>query len=91
LAALDQSAAWFYAPENREALIATGVKNFNISEAEATQSLDFLRKIRYFAPTSAVSRKGLESLIAVMRASGDVSNPITADSLIMPGLTELSE
>lgn len=91
LAALDESAAWFYAPENRDALIAMGVKNFNITAAEAVQSLDFLRQIRYFASTSSVSRKGLESLIAVMRASGDVSNPITADDLAMPGLTELSE
>ncbi len=91
LAALDESAAWFYAPENRDALIKMGVKNFNITEAEAIQSLDFLRKIRYFAPTSEVSRKGLDNLIAVMRASGDVSNPITADDLAMPGLTELSE
>jgi NitT/TauT family transport system substrate-binding protein len=91
LAALDDSAAWFYAPENHDALIAMGVKNFNISAAEATQSLEFLQKIRYFALTSNVSRKGLESLIAVMRGSGDVSNPITADSLVMPGLTELSE
>ncbi len=91
LAALDESAAWFYAPDNRDALIKLGAKNFNIPEAEATQSLDFLRKIQYFAPTSKISRKSIESLIAVMRASGDVSNPITADSLALPGLTELGE
>jgi len=91
LAALDESAAWFYQPDHRDALIKLGMKNFSIPEAEATQSLDFLRKIQYFAPTSKVSRKGLESLIAIMRQSGDVSNPITADKLVMPGLTELSE
>jgi NitT/TauT family transport system substrate-binding protein len=91
LAALDDSATWFYTPENRDALIQMGVKNFKIDEKEATQSLDFLRKIQYFAPTSKVSQKGLDSLIQVMRESGDVSNPIKAQDLIMPGLTELTE
>ena len=91
LAALDDSATWFYAPDNRDALIQMGMKNFKIDEKEAAQSLDFLRKIQYFAPTSKVSQKGLDSLIEVMRQSGDVSNPIKAKDLIMPGLTELTE
>ncbi len=91
LAALDDSATWFYTPENRDALIQMGMKNFKIEEKEAAQSLDFLRKIQYFAPTSKVSRKGLDSLIQVMHDSGDVSNPIKAQDLIMPGLTELTE
>jgi NitT/TauT family transport system substrate-binding protein len=91
LAALDESATWFYAPENRDALIKMGASHFKIDEKEAAQSLDFLRKIQYFAPNSKVSRKGLDSLIQVMRESGDVSNPIKAQDLIMPGLTELTE
>jgi NitT/TauT family transport system substrate-binding protein len=91
LAALDESATWFYTPGNRDALIQMGAQHFKIDPAEAAQSLDFLRKIQYFAPNSKVSRKGLDSLIQVMRASGDVSNPITAKDLTMPGLTELSE
>jgi ABC-type nitrate/sulfonate/bicarbonate transport system substrate-binding protein len=91
LAALDESAAWFYAPGNRDALIQMGMKHFKIEQGEAAQSLDFLRKIQYFAPDSKVSQKGLDSLIQVMHASGDVSSPITAKDLTMPGLTELSE
>ena len=91
LTALDESAQWFYVPDNRDALIKLGAKNFNISEAEAAQSLDFLRKIEYFAPDSKVSKQNLENLIAVMQKSGDVSNGVTADQLIMPGLTELAE
>jgi ABC-type nitrate/sulfonate/bicarbonate transport system substrate-binding protein len=91
LAALDDSATWFYKPDNRDALIKMGVEHFKIDEKEAAQSLDFLRKIQYFAPTSKVSQKGLDSLIQVMRESGDVSNPIKAQDLIMPGLTELTE
>jgi NitT/TauT family transport system substrate-binding protein len=91
LDALDESAAWFYEPGNRDALIAMGVKNFNIAENEATMSLDYLRKVQFFAPSSKVSKKALEKLIDVMRQSGDVSSPITADSLILPGVTELAE
>ncbi|HEY3920002.1 MAG TPA: ABC transporter substrate-binding protein [Stellaceae bacterium] len=91
LAALDESATWFYAPGNRDALIKMGAEHFKISTAEAAQSLDFLRKIEYFAPDSKVSQKGLDALIQVMRQSGDVSHPITAKDLAMPGLTELSE
>ncbi|HVA15528.1 MAG TPA: ABC transporter substrate-binding protein [Stellaceae bacterium] len=91
LAALDESAAWFYVPGNRDALIQMGAKNFHINPAQAAQSLDFLRKIEYFAPDSKVSRKSLDNLIAVMRKSGDVAKPIKAEDLIMPGLTELTE
>jgi len=91
LAALDDSAAWFYVPENRDELIAMGVKNFHVSTEEATLSIDFLRKIRYFAADSKVSRAGLQNLIKVMRATGDVTNAITPDDLVMPGLTELTE
>lgn len=91
LAALDESATWFYTPGNRDALIQMGAQHFKIDPAEATQSLDFLRKIEYFAPNSKVSQKGLDSLIQVMHESGDVSKPLTAKDLTMPGLTELSE
>ena len=91
LAALDESATWFYAPGNRDALIQMGMQHFKIEQGEAAQSLDFLRKIQYFAPDSKVSQKGLDSLIQVMRTSSDVSKPLTAKDLVMPGLTELSE
>ncbi len=91
LTALDESAAWFYVPENRDALIKMGVKNFSISEDESGQSLDYMRKIKFFAPTSKVSRKGLEILTKVMRDSGDVTNPLTPEQLTLPGLTELTE
>lgn len=91
LAALDESAAWFYTSGNRDALIGMAAKTFKIDEKEATQSLGFLREIQYFAPTSKVSAKSLDSLIQVMRASGDVSTPIQARDFIMPGLTELTE
>jgi ABC-type nitrate/sulfonate/bicarbonate transport system substrate-binding protein len=91
LAALDDSAAWFYVPSNRDALIQMGADHFKISTDEAAQSLDFLRKIQFFAPDSKVSQKGLDALIQVMRSTGDVSNPLTAKDLVMPGLTELAE
>ena len=91
LAALDESAAWFYVPDNRDALIKMGADHFKISTDEAAQSLDFLRKIQFFAPDSKVLAKSYDALIDVMRQSGDVSNPITAKNLVMPGLTELVE
>jgi NitT/TauT family transport system substrate-binding protein len=91
LAALDDSAAWFYVPGNRDALIKMGADHFKISTDEAAQSLDFLRKIQFFAPDSKVSQKGLDSLIQVMRSTGDVTRPLTAKDLVMPGLTELAE
>src|SRR5215472_12994018 len=39
LAALDDSATWFYTPENRDALIKMGANHFKIDEKEAAQSL----------------------------------------------------
>lgn len=90
LKALDESAAWFYTPGNRAALVQMGVKDFHINQKEATESLDFLRQIKYFAPTSKVSKKDIDNLIAIMRASGDVSHPLKAQDLAIPGLTELT-
>ena len=91
LKALDESAAWFYVPEHRQELIDLGVKDFHIDQKESALSLDFLRKIKYFAPTSKVPAKGIDELIAVMRASHDVTGSVSAKKLAMPGLTELVE
>jgi NitT/TauT family transport system substrate-binding protein len=91
LQALDDSAAWFYAPEHRQELIDIGVKDFHIDAKESAMSLDFLRKIHYFATTSKVPRKSIDNLIAIMRASGDVTGSVSAEKLAMPGLTELTE
>lgn len=91
LKALDESAAWFYMPEHRQELIDIGVKDFHIDEKASAMSLDFLRKIQYFAPTSKVSRKSIDKLISIMRASKDVTGSVSAEKLAMPGLTELVE
>jgi len=91
LKALDESAAWFYVPEHRQELIDMGVKDFHVDQKESALSLDFLRKIQYFAPTSKVPAKGIDKLIAVMRASHDVTGSVSAKKLAMPGLTELVE
>ncbi len=91
LAALDESTNWFYAAGNRDELIRMGMKNFDIGETEAAQSLDYLRKIAFFAPDSKVSRKSLQNLIDTMREAGDITSALTPDSLGMKGLTEMAD
>ena len=59
------------------------------TKEDAAASYDLLRRIGYFEPTSKVSRAKLQNLINEERRAGNIGPMLTADRLIMPGVTEL--
>jgi NitT/TauT family transport system substrate-binding protein len=89
LAAVDKSVAWFNDPANRSEAVDILVKEMKSARAPVERSYDYLRKINYFAPSNAISRKRMQSLIEAMKALGDISTDITPDKIVVPGLARL--
>ena len=89
LTAVDKSVAWFNDPANRSEAVDILVKEMKSARAPVERSYDYLRKINYFAPSNAISRKRMQSLIDAMKALGDISTDITPDKIVVPDLAHL--
>ena len=61
------------------------------SEEDAEASYDYLRRIKYFEPSSKVSRTKLRNLVAMEQRAGTVNPAFAIDRLVMPSLTELTD
>jgi ABC-type nitrate/sulfonate/bicarbonate transport system substrate-binding protein len=88
-AATDKSMAWLTDESHRAEAIELLVTAAHVRKEDAEASYDLLRRIDYFAPTSRISRKELQNLIAVERTLTSVDPAFTPDRLAMPGITEL--
>jgi ABC-type nitrate/sulfonate/bicarbonate transport system substrate-binding protein len=91
LAATDASIAWLNDAGQRTEAVNLLAQVAHADPQDAAASYDFLRRIRYFEPSSKVSRAKLQDLIDVERRMGKVSPALPIDRLIMPGLTELTD
>jgi ABC-type nitrate/sulfonate/bicarbonate transport system substrate-binding protein len=91
LAVTDRSMAWFADPAHRTEAIDLLVKVAHAERGDAEASYDYLAKIAYFEPQSAVSRAKLQNLIAIERRAGNVEPGLTVERLVMPGLTQLTD
>jgi ABC-type nitrate/sulfonate/bicarbonate transport system substrate-binding protein len=91
LAATDKSVAWLADPAHRGEAVDLLVKVAHSSKENAEASYDYLRRIKYFEPSSKVSRAKLRNLIEVERQSGTVGPALTPDRLVMPGITDLTD
>lgn len=91
LAATDKAVAWLADPSHRAEAIELLVKAARSSRDDAEGSYDYLRRIKYFEPSSTVSRAKLHNLIEMEQRAGTVSAAFTVDRLVMPGLTELTD
>ena len=72
-------------------LIELLVKVARSSEEDAEASYDYLRRIKYFEPSSKVSRTKLRNLVAMKQRAGTVNPAFAIDRLVMPSLTELTD
>ena len=91
LEATDKAVAWFADPAHRNEAIDLLVKVARSSKDDAEASYDYLRRIKYFEPTSKVSRAQLRNLVEMEQRAGTVSAAFNVDRLIMPGLTDLTD
>ena len=89
LGVLDKSIAWFNDPSNRGEAIDIMVKEMKSPRDPVERSYDYLRKIDYFARTNQVSRSRMQNVIKEMKALGDIKSDITADKVVIPGLTPI--
>ena len=86
-----KSIAWLADPSYRDEAIELLVKVARSSEEDAEASYDYLRRIKYFEPSSKVSRTKLRNLVAMEQRAGTVNPAFAIDRLVMPSLTELTD
>ena len=91
LAATDSSIAWLADETHRGEAIDLLVNVAHSRKEDAEASYDFLRRIKYFEPSSKVSRAKLQNLIDAERSVGNVAPSLTVDRLVMPGVTALTD
>jgi hypothetical protein len=92
VAALDQSAAFFYDGKNRDATIKALVDVSHADPGQVAQSYDLAMKIGMYAKQNSVSRADLQHLIDAMKSIGDLQGvTVTPDQLVIAGLTPLTE
>ena len=91
LSATDKSIAWLADEKHRGEAIALLVDVGRSSKEDADASYEFLRRIDYFQPDSKLSRATLQNMIDIERGLGNVGPSLTADRLVMPEITELSD
>ena len=89
LAAIDRSIAWFNNDAHRDEAIDILAAEMKSQRDPVARSYDYFRKIDYFAHGNQVSRAQLQGLIKEMKALGDIKSDITAERVVMPGLTHL--
>ena len=89
MAAYAKSVAWFYNDDNRDPVIRIMSEASNSDVLETTQSYDYYRKIGFFERSATVSKAALESLVAVLKKTGEIKGDLPAEKLVMPGITQL--
>jgi NitT/TauT family transport system substrate-binding protein len=89
-AILTQATAWFEDAAHHDQAIRIMVAATHSSTADTEASYDFFRRISFFETTGAVSLSRLQNLIDAQKKLGDVAPTLTADRVVMPGITQVS-
>lgn len=88
LSAETMAVAWFYDDKNRDAAIKIMAEITRTAPTDVAKSYEFLRKIEAFERTGKVPPKSLQGLIDGLRHLGNLDAGLTAEKLILPGVTE---
>lgn len=91
LGAYTRGVAWFDDPKNREAAVRIQMDVSHITQDDVEKAYDFLRDKNLFEPTGQVSKRKTGAVIGALRGLGDLPADFTADRLILPGVTQVSE
>ncbi len=91
LTAYNKGVAWFYDPKNREAAVRLQVETSKIGHDDVEKAYDFLRDKNLFEPTGEISRKKIATVVEALRDIGDLPADFKIDSLLLPGVTKVSD
>ena len=73
LAGFAKGTDWFYDPANRAEAIAIAVKATKAAPADIADSYDFFQEIKPYSRDADVPRAGIEKLLGIIKAQGDLS------------------
>jgi NitT/TauT family transport system substrate-binding protein len=89
LAAYQKAVDWFYDKNNRAEAISIIMHLQKGDPKVIGATYDTLYKLQYFAKTSAVPKRHLENLIAVVKElTGPFEHPVKPEQLVLPGITD---
>jgi NitT/TauT family transport system substrate-binding protein len=91
LAAYAKGVAWFDDPNNREAAVQIQVDTSKIARDDVEKAYEFLHGKNLFEPTGMVSKRKVDAVIGALRDLGDLPAGFTADQLMLPGVTQVSD
>ncbi len=91
LVATTKSIDWLYDPAHGQEAVDLLVQAAHADPEGAKESIDFLKKIKYFERTGKVSLKQLGNLLAVEKDLGFIDRATTPEKLVMAGLTPLGD
>jgi NitT/TauT family transport system substrate-binding protein len=91
LDAYTKGVAWFDDPKNRAAAVKMQVDISKVQQADVEKAYDFLHDKNLFEPTGMVSKKKLGTVIDALRDLGDLPADFKVDSLLLPGVSQITE
>jgi NitT/TauT family transport system substrate-binding protein len=91
LAAYSKAVAWFDDPKNREAAVQIQVDTSKIAQDDVEKAYAFLHDKNLFEPTGVVSKRKVGTVIDALRDLGDLPADFTADRVVLPGVTQVSD
>ena len=91
LDAVDKSVAWLTDTAHREEAVDLLVKVAHASKKNAELSYDYLLRIKYFEPSSKISRKVLGNLTELEKHRGTIDQSFKIDRVVLPGVTQLTD
>jgi NitT/TauT family transport system substrate-binding protein len=91
LAAYTKGVAWFDDVKNREAAVQIQVDTSKIARDDVEKAYAFLHDKNLFEPTGMVSKRKVGNVIDALRNLGDLPADFTADRVVLPGVTQVSD
>lgn len=91
LAAYNKGVAWFDDSANREAAVKLQIETSKIAQDDVEKAYTFLHGRNLFEPSGVISRRKLGTVIEALRELGDLPADFKVDSLLLPGLTQVSD
>jgi NitT/TauT family transport system substrate-binding protein len=91
LSAFNKGVDWFRDDRNRDEAINILAVSGNLKPEEVAKSYEFFRKGEFFEPTGVVSKAKLRTVTKVLESLGDLPVNIDIDSLLLPGVTKVSD